>query len=171
MNDLQGPLLWQEAGRWSTKNTVYMMHVTCGYNNAMQWGWVLLCSVDGELIGNITTTKAMGFLFHFSDASQSLSLMFVQSLSCVLLFVIPWTVTHQAPLSPTIFQSSFKFMSIESVMLSNHLILCRILLLPSIFPSIRVFSNKLVLFIRGIKVLKLQFWQQSFWWIFRVDFL
>ena len=63
----------------------------------------------------------------------------VQSLS-VLLFVTPWTAACQGSLSITISQSSFKFMSIESVMPSSHLILCSLLLLlPSIFPSIRVF--------------------------------
>ena len=59
----------------------------------------------------------------------------VQSLSCVSLFVSPWTATHQASLSFTISRSLFKLMSIESVILSNHLILCRPLLLPSIFPA------------------------------------
>ena len=68
----------------------------------------------------------------------------VQSLSHVQLFVTPWTVTHQAPLSFTISQSLLKFISIESVMLSNHLILCcPPLLLPSIFPIIRGFSRGL----------------------------
>ena len=67
----------------------------------------------------------------------------VQSLSCVWLFVTPWTAACQASLSITNFQSLLKLMSIESVMPSNHLILCRpLLLLPSIFPSIRVFSNE-----------------------------
>ena len=76
----------------------------------------------------------------------------VQSLSHVQLFVTPWTVAHQAPLSSTISQSLLKFMSIEAVMLSNHLILCcPLLLVPSIFPSIRVFSNELVLYIRWSK--------------------
>ena len=65
----------------------------------------------------------------------------VQSLSRVRLFATPWTVAHQASLSITNCQSLLKLMSIESVMPSNHLILCRpLLLLPSIFPSIRVFS-------------------------------
>ena len=54
----------------------------------------------------------------------------------------PWTVAHQASLFFTISQSLLKLMSIESMMLSNHLILCRPLLLPSIFPSIRFFSNE-----------------------------
>ena len=73
-------------------------------------------------------------------------LVVVQSLSCVQLFVTPWTAAHQASLSFTISQSLLKFMSVELVMPSNHLILCRhLLLLPSIFPSIRVFSNESVL--------------------------
>ena len=67
----------------------------------------------------------------------------VQSLSCVQLFVTPWTAACQASLSITISQSLLKLMSIESVMPSNHLILCHpLLLLPSIFPSIRVFSSE-----------------------------
>ena len=61
----------------------------------------------------------------------------------VQLFVTPWAAACQAPPSSTISQSSLKFISIESVMPSNHLILCHhLLLLPSVFPSIRVFSNK-----------------------------
>ena len=61
----------------------------------------------------------------------------------------PWTAAHQAALSSTISQSLLKLMSVESVMPSNHLILCHpLLLLPSIFPSIRVFSNESVLHIR-----------------------
>ena len=75
----------------------------------------------------------------------------VQSLSPVRLFVTPWTAAHQASLSVTNSQSSLKPMSIESVMPSNHLILCRPLLPPSIFPSIRVFSNKSVLHTRWPK--------------------
>ena len=76
----------------------------------------------------------------------------VQSLNCVQFFVTPWTVTHQASLSITNSHSLLKLMSIESVMLSNHLILCHPLLLPpSIFPRIRVFSNESVLHIRWPK--------------------
>ena len=76
-------------------------------------------------------------------------LVVVQSLSCVWFFVAPWTAAHQAPLSSTNFQSFLRFMSTESVMLSNHLFLCfPLLLLPSIFPSIRFFPNDLALFIR-----------------------
>ena len=66
----------------------------------------------------------------------------VQSLSCVRLFATPWIVVRQASLSTTNSWSLLKLMSIESVMPSNHLILCRpLFLLPSIFPSMRVFSN------------------------------
>ena len=72
----------------------------------------------------------------------------VQLLSPVRLFATPWTVAHQASLSITSSQSLLKLMSIESVMPSNHLIFCHpLLLLPSIFPSIRVFSNESVLHI------------------------
>ena len=66
----------------------------------------------------------------------------VQSLSRVWLFATPWTAAHQASLSITNTQSLLKLMSIESVMPSNHLTLCPLLLLPSVFPSIRVFSNE-----------------------------
>ena len=73
----------------------------------------------------------------------------VQSLSHIRLFETPWTATHQASLSITNSGSLFKLMSIESVMPTNHLILrCPLLLPPSIFPSIRVFSNESVLHIR-----------------------
>ena len=76
----------------------------------------------------------------------------VQLLSCVQLFVTPWTAAYHASLSITNSRSSLKLMSIESVMPSDHLILFRpLLLLPSIFPSIRVFSNESVLHIRWSK--------------------
>ena len=69
-------------------------------------------------------------------------------------FATPWTAARQAPLSSTILQSLLKFMSIELVMLSNYLIFCRpLLLLPSIFPSIRVFSSESALCIRWISSL------------------
>ena len=82
----------------------------------------------------------------------------VQSLSHVRLFVTPWTAAHQASLSITNSRSLPKPMSIELVMPSNHLILCHpLLLLPSIFPSITVFSNESVLHIRWPK-----YWSFSF---------
>ena len=76
----------------------------------------------------------------------------VQLLSRVQLFATPWTAAHQASLSITNSQSLLKLMSIKSVMPSNHLILCHpLLLLPSVFPSIRVFSNESALHIRWPK--------------------
>ena len=76
----------------------------------------------------------------------------VQSFNHVRCFMTPWTAAHRASLSLTISRSLPKFTSIESVMPSNHLILCRpLLLLPSIFPSIRVFFNESALLIRWPK--------------------
>ena len=75
----------------------------------------------------------------------------VQSLSLVWLFATPWTAAYQASLSITNSQRLLKLMSIESMMPSNHFILCCPLLLPSIFPSIRVFSKESVLCIRWPK--------------------
>ena len=89
---------------------------------------------------------------------QSVQFSSVQSLSHVRLFATPWTAACQASLSITNSQSPPKLMSIELVMPSNHLILCPpLLLLPSIFPSIRVFSNESVLCIRWPK-----YWSFSF---------
>ena len=108
-----------------------------------------------------------GLFFFFSKASLNFCFLFwktqdndnqfvavvvVQSLSRVWLFVTSWTVSHQASLSFTIFRSLLKLMSTEFVMPPNHLVLCRpLLLLPSIFPSIRVFSNESALRIRWPK--------------------
>ena len=93
------------------------------------------------------------FSVHIEDQFSS-----VQSLSRVQLLATPWTAAHQASLSITNSQSLLKLMSIESVMPSNHLILCGpLLLLPSIFPSIRDFSNESALCIRWSK-----YWSFSF---------
>ena len=82
----------------------------------------------------------------------------VQSLSCIQLFVTPWTAAHQASLSITNSWNLLKLMSINSVMPFNRLILCYpLLLLLSIFPSIRVFSNESVLHIKWPK-----YWSFSF---------
>ena len=95
----------------------------------------------------------MYFLAAFSSSVGS-----IQSLSCVQLFATPWTAARQASMSITNSRSLLKFMSAESVMPSNHLILCRpLLLLPSIFPSIRIFSNESVLHIMLPK-----YWSFSF---------
>ena len=82
----------------------------------------------------------------------------VQLLSHVQLFAAPWTAVCQASLSFTISLSLLKLMSIQSVIPPNHLVLCHpLLLLPSVFPSIRVFSNKLAICIRWPK-----YWSFSF---------
>ena len=86
------------------------------------------------------------------------SVQSVQSLSHVWLFVTPWIAARQASLTITNSSSSLKLTSVESVMPSNHLILCcPLLLLPSVFPSIRVFSSELALHIRWPK-----YWSFSF---------
>ena len=89
---------------------------------------------------------------HLTEQHHSLSSS-VQSLSCVQLFATPWTAACQASLSITNSRSPPKPMSIEAVMLSTHLTLCcPLLLLSSIFPSIRVFSNESALRIRWPKI-------------------
>ena len=88
---------------------------------------------------------------------MQLKLVAIQSISFVQLFAIPWTEAHQASLSFIISQTFLKVISTESVMPSNYLICCSLLLLPSIFPSIRVFSNQLSLHIRWP-----QYWSFSF---------
>ena len=84
----------------------------------------------------------MEFIVQLVETNNK-TLSSVQLLSCVQLFVTPWTAACQASLSITSSQSLLKLMSIELVMPTKHLILCHPLLsLPSIFPSIRVFSNE-----------------------------
>ena len=96
-----------------------------------------------------TVTSLVGINIQFSSG---------QSLSCVRFFATPWIRAHQASLSITNSRSSLKLTSIESVMPSSHLILCRpLLLLPSIPPSIRVFSNESTLCMRWPK-----YWSFSF---------
>ena len=95
------------------------------------------------MVASMTTSTEV---LHWPSVSS------LQSLSRVRLSATPWTAARQASLSIINSRSLLKFMSIESVMPSNHLILCRSLLLPpSIFPSIWVFSKELVLHIRGPK--------------------
>ena len=94
----------------------------------------------------------MRIIYHWPTFSS------VQSLSRVWFFATPWTVARQASLSITSFRSLLKLMSIESVMPSNYLILwCPLLLMPSIFPSIRVFASESVLLIRWLR-----YWSFSF---------
>ena len=104
--------------------------------------------------------KQYNYILFFSliSGKQDVLISSGQSLSHVQLFATPWTASRQASLSITNSQSLLKLMSIESVMPSNHLILCSTFLLsPLIFPSIRVFSNESVLCIRWPK-----YWSFSF---------
>ena len=95
-------------------------------------------------------------------------LVVFQSLSCVQLFATPWTAASQASLSPRVCSNSCPLSQWCHPTISS----CRPLLLPpSIFPSIRVFSNESVICIRWPKVLEFQLQHQSFQWIFRTDFL
>ena len=124
-----------------------------------------------EEMGSITNHQRNANQSHSEISSHTYLDQFssVQSLSRVWFFVTPWTAALQASLSITNSQSAPKPMSIESAMPPNHLILCHLLLLlPSIFPSIGVFSNESVLHIRWPKYQSFSF---SFQWIFRTDFL
>ena len=121
----------------------------------------MMCAVSGSCLWGCYITE-----FNFKSYSTGTTLFRalssiavpVQSLSCVRLFATAWTPAHQASLSITNSWSLLKLMSIESVMPSNHIILYRpFLLLPSIFPSIRVFSKESVLPIRWPK-----YWSFSF---------
>ena len=96
--------------------------------------------------------RKLSYLWEASIRNRYISFAVVQSLSRVQLFATPWTAAHQASLSLAISLSLLKLISIESVMPSNHLILCHpLLLLLSIFPSIGVFSDELALCIRWPK--------------------
>ena len=101
------------------------------------WLWTTVLSLWWETI----KLPKNGIFLKYTITSGFIDLV-VQSLSRVQLFTTPWTAACQASLSFTVSRSLLKLMSIRLVMPSNLLILCRPLLLPSIFPSIRVFSNE-----------------------------
>ena len=160
------------------------------------WNWIFLLtviplkSIQVVCINSwflfIAKSCSMIWMYHNCDIDPSKNIWViytlglwtnssVQSLSRVWLSVTPWAAARQAFLSITNSRSLPKLMSAESVMPSNHLILCHPLLLPpSIFPNIRVTSSESALRIRRAdmaKVLELQLRHQSFQWIFRVDSL
>ena len=127
----------------------------------MQHGWILKALCQLKETGHKKTDISW---FNFYEMIRigilcgSAQFSSVQSLSCVRLFLIPWTAAHQASLSIINSQSLPNLMSIESVMTSKHLIrCCPLLLLPSVFPSIRVFSNESALPIRWPKYLNFGF--------------
>ena len=162
--------------RWETDKFSSMIAVEIvktGWIMSIFWRWSWW-DVGSEQKQKFTDacTKWSSFCFCFCFFQFSS----LQSLSCIRLFATPWTAACQASLSITNSWSWLKLVSIESIMPSNHLILCHPLLPPSIFPSIRVFSNESALCIRWPK-----YWSFSFsispsneysgWISFRMDCL
>ena len=125
----------------------FLVHLNAFHRICLVYCGLLSCPEKGVL----------GFLLTL-DSVEVHVVFVLQSLSCVQLFAIPQTAARQASLFFTISQSLLKLMSVELVMSSNHLILCLpLLLLPSVFPSIKVFSNESALRIRWPK-----YWSFSF---------
>ena len=126
---------------------------------------ILARCVSDRLSFNFSISISLGkvkiFSNHFGknlDVYTNPSMFLLFSRKVVSDSATPWTVPCQAPLSSTVFWNLLEFVSIESVMPSNNFVLCRpLLLLPSIFPSIRVFSNEPTLYIRWPK-----YWSFSF---------
>ena len=134
--------------------------------------WLAIVTIQPTFLNNGLCGIWLNYDLLLSPIKFNYILQFssVQLLSNFWLFVMPWTAAHQATLSIINSWSFLKLISIESVMPSNHLILCHSLLLPSIFPSSRAFSNESVLRIRWPKYWSFQLQHQSFQWIFRADF-
>ena len=120
----------------------------------LEKGTLLYCRWDCELVQPLWQTiwrflKTLKIELPYDSAIPHMCISSVQSLSHVRLFVTPWTEAYQASLSITSSRTLHKLMSMESLIPSNHLILCGpLLLLPSIFPRLRVFSKESVLCIR-----------------------
>ena len=154
---------------------IYIYHYICVYIFKLQRilsSLRLYFACKPSKYNKITSSFALVFIFNRESSKYKVEskgdnsifsffiafLLLLYSLSCVRLFVTPWTASHQASLSFTISWSLLKLMSIVSMIPSNRLILCHhFLLLPSIFPSIRVFSNELALCIKWPK-----YWSFSF---------
>ena len=136
-----------------------------------------ICSVVTSVYDLLTVVPRLPLLNIYQDQPiQNVAFFFIPICSCYstakscLILCPPWTEACVASLFFTLSQSLFKLMSLESVVPSKHLILCHPLhFLPSIFPSIRVFSKASSLLHQVAKVLELQLQHQSFQWIFRVD--
>ena len=127
--------------------------VAVSFSRGSSWprNWIYVCGIGRQILYHWGTWE----VWHVAICCCRYS---VQSLSCVQLFVTPWIAACQTSLSITNSRRLLKLMSIDSVMPSNHLILCHALLLPpSIFPSITVFSNGSILRIRWPK-----YWSFSF---------
>ena len=135
---------------WTVSFTsVFLPHPRWDRRDRVDWKWVFPFSYVNNLELTVVVYFSSSKWVHFSS---------VQSISCVRLLATPWAAARQASLSVTNSQRLCKLMSIESVMPSSHLILCHPLLLPpSIFHSIRVFTNESVLWIRWP-----EYWSFSF---------
>ena len=148
------------------------VYVTHGRN---VFFWQKFCFISKPWTVNMTSFGCWDI--QFSDSGFHVSGNFavtvmVQPLSRVPLSVTPWTTAHQAPLSFTISQSLLKFMSVSSVILSNHLIFCCPFLLWLHFsPTIRIFFSWVGSSYQVAKVLEFRLQHQRFQWIFRTDFL
>ena len=131
-----------------------------------------LQSTGSQRVGHHWATSLSLFRNIVNTIKLSFVYVVVQLPSYVRLFATPWTAAHQAPLSSTTSWSLFSFMWIGLVMLSNHSILCHpLLLLPSIFPNVRVFSRELTFCIKWPNNWSFNFSMSPSKWIFRVDFL
>ena len=136
--------------------TFHEMHFQCGHFSS-KYKRILLrnvfnCFLKKALLCLLVSTLVLHFFFNMYILLLHSWLQSVQSLSLVQLYVTPWNAARQASLSNNNSQSLLKLMSIESLMPSNHLILCCTLFLPpSIIPSLRIFSNESVLHIRWLK--------------------
>ena len=130
---------------WNTTNWMDQINKSsfCNSSGGEMSAGLAHAEVGGDVESVLCFPPSSWYSWLVDGPLQSLSCVVVPSLSCVTLSVTPWTAARQASLSFTISWNLLKFICIESVMPSNHLILCRpLLLLPSIPPSIRVFSNK-----------------------------
>ena len=150
-------LHWAPQVMWWILPTLYSA-LTCCQDLLLQGNWLgplfTVCLFQSQFQGFYYFIVVFNFHFYWSVIDFSS----VQSLSRVWLFATPWIAARQASLSITNSRSSLRLMSIESVMPSSHLILCRpLLLLPPIPPSIRGFSNELTLPMRWPK-----YWSFSF---------
>ena len=114
-------------------------------------------AVTQEGLGGSVSSEIMGKGSQVGGGGEAIGTGHCCSVTKLYLFVTPWTAIYQASLPFTVSQSLLKLISIESVMPSNHLIFCHPLLLPSVFPSIRVFSNESAVQIRWRK-----YWSFSF---------
>ena len=132
--------------------------------------WLSFSQWNTRTLEYVIQAEALNMFKWFCFIS-SVVIVAAQSPSCIRLVTL-WTAAPLAPLPFRIYWSLYRFMSIESAMQSNHLILCTLLLLlPSVFPSIRVVFRWVGSSHQVAKVSELQLQHQSLQWIFRVDFL